>query len=322
MGLQYWTCPANGLFTLGLFQIVGYLRQRKLLIEDVLGDFFIDPDTEAGWANIQRIIEPHGLSKVMLTGASPSKPIRQGDGMFNPFMLQKQHANICMMYETAESLGNIKDPDDEYLRMWWNIQDMPIQNQESTMRWNAILAAYEVIHEIEATTALVVESIKPLYYSNASYSKTPMQVQFFAGDMMHGALMKPDALCDVPWTTVDQFKTDNLLTPGIIDIMFNLSLEKLWYIDIPTIAFSGGGKSIPDCNPGTTFVLADDDDCFDKSGSFSPDPPTPPGTDTQVSGTVTGDSFEASMWKTSIIAGDDPVITGTVSVSYKRLIVT
>ena len=147
MGLQYWSCPASALFTLGIFQIVGFLTQRKLLVEDVFGDFFIDPDTEEGWAKIRRIIEPHGLSKLMLTGASPSKPIRQGDGMFTPFMIQKQHANLCQMYQTAVEVGNILEPDEEYLRMWWNMSDMPMQNQEGTLRWNAILAAYEVIHE-------------------------------------------------------------------------------------------------------------------------------------------------------------------------------
>ena len=327
MGLQHWSCPASTLFTLGMLQIVGYLAQRKLLVEDVFGDFFIDPDTETGWSNIRRIVEPHGLSKIMLTGVSPSKPIRQGDGMFGPFMIQKQHANLCMMYDTAEKLGNIKDPDNEYLRMWWNQQDMPMQNQEATLRWNAILAAYEVIHEIEAITELMVEAIKPLYYSLSIYKKTPMQVQFYAGDMMNGNLMAPDGLYTVPWSTNDQFKTGDLLNPGIIDIMYNLTLDKLWYIPVPNISFGVDTKSIPLCGPGKQYVLSDHTDCFKKTATFTPDPPTPdpplPAPPyTHVTAIISPDLYKASLWKTKITPGTDPVVTGTIELFYRRLIVT
>jgi len=326
MGLQHWSCPANALFTLGMFQIVGFLDQRKLLVEDVFGDFFIDPDTEEGWAKIQQIIEPHGMSKIMLTGATPSKPIRQGDGQFGPFMIQKQHANFCMMYNKAEELGNIKNPDDEDLRMWWNFADFPFQNQEASMRWNAIVAAYEVIHEIEANVELMVEAIKPLYYSNQVFSKTPMEVQFFAGEMMNGNVMVPDGLCNIPWGTVDQFKTDNPLDPGIIDIMFGFPLSALWYIPVPVITFgSGAGSQAGD--PSTTYALSSDDDCFCKTGSFVPDPPDPDPPPpappyTPVTGTVTPDLFTSNLWKAEIVAGTNPVITGTINYAYRRLIVT
>jgi len=327
MGLQYWSCPANALFTLGIFQIVGYLQQRKLLVEDVFGDFFIDPDTEEGWQKIQQIIEPHGLAKIMLTGATPSKPIRQGDGQFGMFMIQRQHANLCMMYNTANDIGDIiKEPEKEYLKMWWNFSDFPFQNQEATMRWNAIISTYEVIRELEATTELMLEAIKPLYYSNQSFQKTPMEVQFFAGDMMNGNVMIPDGLCEIPWSTIDQFKTDDINNPGIIDVMFGLPISKLWYIPVPEINFGSGGGS---CHggPEMTFCLASDDDCYCKSASFSPDPPTPDPPPpappyTHVTGTATPDLFNASLFKVQIIPGTDPVITGTVNWSYRRLIVT
>ncbi len=326
MGLQYWKCPANALFTLGIFQIVGFMQQRQLLIEDVMADFFINSDTQEGWSKIQQVIEPHGLSKVMLTGSTPSKPIRQGDGQFGPYMIQRMHANLCMMYNKANDLGIIRqDVREEYMEMWWNFADFPIQNQESTMMWNAVISAYEVIHEIEATTELMLEAIKPLYYSNEVYDKTPMEVQYFAGDMMNGNIMIPDGLCNIPWTTIDQFKTDNPNDPGIIDIMFGKPLIDLWYVPVPVITFGSGSDSFPGSDPSVTFVKSSNDDCFCKGGSFTADPPDPyipPPPATYVTGIITPDLFQSDIWRVEITPGNNTVITGTVDITYRRLIVT
>ena len=325
MGLQYWKCPANALFTLGIFQIVGYMQQRETLIDDVMSDFFIDADTKEGWAKIASVIEPHGMSKVMLTGATPSKPIRQGDGSFGPFMVQRMHANLCMMYNQANSLGIIRqDVETDYMRMWWNFADFPLENQSSTLKWNAVISAYEVIREIESTTALMLEAIKPLYNSNAVYDKTPMEVQFFAGDMMNGNVMIPDGLCNIPWTTVDQFKTDNPLDPGIIDVILQKDSIDLWYLPVPTITFGSGSGSFA-VGPETTYVLSSDNDCFCKTGSFTADPPspyTPPPPATYVSAVINPDLFQSNLWRVEVIPGNNATVTGTVNITYRRLIVT
>jgi len=327
MGLQYWKCPANALFTLGIFQIVGNMQKRKTLIDDVMSDFFIDADTKAGWAKIASIIEPHGTSKTMLTGATPSKPIRQGDGQFSPFMIQRQHANLCMMYEQANSLGIIRqDVEEDYMKMWWNFADFPFENQSSTLKWNAVISAYEVIREMEGSTALMLEAIKPLYNSNKVYDKTPMEVQFFAGDMMNGNVMIPDGLCNIPWSTINQFKTDNPLDLGIIDVILEKDPIDLWYLPVPTITFGVGSESFSGCGPTTTYVKSSNIDCFCKEGSFIPDPPDPPPpsppSPTYVSGNVTPDLFSSDIWKVEIIPGNNTVITGTVNINYRRMIVT
>jgi len=327
MGLYNLSCPASALFTLGMFQVVEFMQKRKLLIEDVFKDFFIDPDTETGWSKIQAIIEPHGLSKLIPTGSIPSKSLRQGDGMFQQFIVARGHANLAMMYKTAVSMGNIKDPDDEYLRVDLNMADYPTQNQEASMRWNAIISAYEVIHSFNEVVESMFESLKPLYRSLATLNKSPMQVYFYGGESMHGIFLKPDGLHGVPWETVDQFKTGNLSDPGIIDVMFNFQTDKLWFIPVPIINFGVGSKSFPGCSPETTFVMADHSDCFRKEGIFTPDPPTPdpPPPDppyTPVTGGASGDWYSAALFHVNIEPGSDPVITGTVGISYKRLIIT
>jgi len=327
MGLYNISCPASSLYMLGILQIVGFMQKRKLLIEDVFADFFIDSDTEAGWSKIQAIIEPHGLQKLVPTGSIPSKSLRQGDGMFQSFIVSRGHANLAMMFKTATTLGNIKDPDDEYLRVDWNMTDFPIQNQEASMRWNAIISAYEVVRSFNDVIESIFEAIKPLYMSLSSFQKSPMQVYFYSGEEMHGIFQGVDSLHGVPWETINQFKTDNPADPGIIDVMFNFSVNKLWYIPVPTITYGAGTDSFPGCNPTTTYVNASYSDCFRKSGSFTPDPPSPdpPPPDppyTHVGGGASGDWYTGALFHVTITPGTDPVKTGTVDISYKRIIVT
>jgi len=328
MGLYNINCPASSLYMLGILQIIGFMQKRKLLIEDVFADFFIDTDTEAGWAKMQAIIEPHGLEKLIPTGSIPSKSLRQGDGMFQSFIVSRGHANLAMMYKTATSLGNIKDPDDEYMRVDLNMADFPIQNQEASMRWNAVISAYEVVRSFDDVIMSMFEALKPLYMSLGSFQKSPMQVYFYSGEEMHGIFQAPDGLHAIPWETINQFKTENLSDPGIIDVMFNFPVTKLWYIPVPTVTYGSGGSSFPGCSPETHYVNASDNDCFRKSGSFTPDPPTPDPTPppviiyTHVSGGVSGNMYTAALFNVTIVAGTDPVITGTVDISYRRIIVT
>ena len=89
------------------------------------------------------------------------------------------------------------------------------QNLEATMRWNAIISAYEVIHSFDDVIESMFESLKPLYRSVSTFQKSPMQVYFYSGEYMHGIFIAPDSLHAVPWETIDQFKTDNLTNPGI-----------------------------------------------------------------------------------------------------------
>jgi len=329
MGLYNINCPSSSLFMIAILQVIGFMNKRKLLVDDVFADFFIDPDTETGWSKIQAIIEPHGNAKLLPTAAIPSKPPRQGDGSFNPFMVQRAHYNLAIMYKTAVKLGNIKDPDDEYLRVDLNPADHPTQNLEATQRWNAIISAYEVCREMESQLYLVFEAIKPLYKSLTSWSKSPMEIYFYCGEYMHGIFVTADGLVPVPWESIDQFKTESSTNPGIIDVMFNHQVSKIWFIPVPIVSFGGGGASFPGCGPGTTYVNASHSDTFKKEGSFIPDPqppppetdpPTPPYPDT--TGSASGDIFKAPLFHVSIIPQGGPVDTGTVTISYARLIVT
>jgi len=327
MGLYNISCPSSSLFMLGILKILGYMQKRQLLVEDVFADFFIDPETETGWSQIQAIIEPHGNSKLIPTAAIPSKPPRQGDGMFGMFMVQRAHSNLAIMYKTAERLGNIKDPDDEYLRIDLNPADHPVQNLEASQRWNAIISAYEVCREMEGQIILMFEALKPLYHSLSSWSKSPMEVYFYSGEYMHGIFVAPDALHPVPWETIDQFKTENPSELGIIDVMFEHQSTKIWFIPVPTVTFGSGSKTFPGCSPSTTYVMADHSDTFRKEGTFTPDPPTPdpPPPDppyTHVSGGASGDLFKGPLFHVNITAGTDPVDTGTIGISYRRIIVT
>jgi len=327
MGLYNISCPASSLFMLAILQVIGYMNKRELLVDDVFADFFIDPDTEDGWSKIQAIIEPHGNSKLLPTAAIPSKPPRQGDASFNPFMVQRAHYNLAIMYKTAVRMGNIKDPDDEYLRVDLNPADHPTQNLEATQRWNAIISAYEVCREMESQVYLIFEAIKPLYHSISTWSKSPMEIYFYCGEYMHGIFVAPDGLHPIPWETIDQFKTEDPNKLGIIDVMFNHQVSKLWFIPIPIITFGGGGKSFPGCSPATGYVMADHSDTFKKGGTFVPDPPTPPPPPpdppyTPPTGGASGDLFKGPLFHVSIVAGTDPVDTGTIIVSYTRIIVT
>jgi len=173
-----------------------------------------------------------------------------------------------------------------------------------------------------------LESIKPLYYSLKSWSKSPTELYFYGGDYMNGNLISPDSLQHIPWETIDyNFKSGDLNNPKIIDVIFYLDPLNLWYLPIPTITFESGGESFPNCDPGTTYVYTSDvDDGFKNTGTFSPDPPTPDPPPpappyTHVTGTVTADGFDPKLYKVKIIPGTDPVDTGTVSVTYKKLVV-
>ena len=72
MGLQYITSSASSLFQLGIYQIIGFMTKRRNILDDVFSDFFINSDTLDGWEKIKQVIEPHGLAKLIPTGATPS----------------------------------------------------------------------------------------------------------------------------------------------------------------------------------------------------------------------------------------------------------
>ncbi len=330
MGLQSISCPCGSLFLLGMLQIVGFMDKRKLIIDNIFKDFFTAPDTESQWQDIREVIEPHGLKKMLPTGATPSKPPRQGDGSLTPFKVNRAVFNLAMMYKTAAAKDILID--EPGMECFFDPRDNPNQHMEGALKWNVLITAFETCYEIESNVRLMLEAIKPLYHSEAAASKSPAQLYFFVDEFMHGTLIKPDSLVVVPWETIDQFKTDNLMDPGIIDVMFNFDVTKLWFIPVPTLTWGSGGGAHP-VDPGVFFI--NDSGAagiaFDKGGSFIPDalnvedPPGIPPIATSASCNITLDNFNSGIWRTSVtpgVPGTAANDSGVVTVTYQTLTVT
>jgi len=182
MGLYYVSCTHSGLFYLGMNQIIAKMKQRKMLLDHVFSKFYTDPYSREGWKSIELSVGVFGSTKLVGTGATPSKPARQGDGQFTPYSLDKTNVALVGMYQKGLSSNIFKNSEDlrvEYLPDW----DI-VRQTENTMRWNSICYAYEVIEELVKDCYLLIASISPSFGRSKKTMelKTPAQLYFYGGD--------------------------------------------------------------------------------------------------------------------------------------------
>lgn len=311
MGLQTITCYSGALWLGSIFFIHGMMQKRANAMEDVFSKYFIDPTDRNNWNNIMTVFEPHIYKNISPTGSTPSKPPRQIDGGYQPLTASKLGADYAAMYDQANSLGLLLDPD--AMAYYYDETIDPIQNIEATMRWDMLLTSYIVLKNMEDVIGLIVEAIRPIYRSSGSKNLTPAQLWFHMDEFAHGTLFRADALTIVPWETVDQFRTDNPSNLGIVDVILNYYHTELWYINIPTITIGDESDSFSAVSTSGFRVLSPSSGLpYAVSSSFSPlgDPP--------ASCTFITEYYNSRVIRFNII-GDDG---GNISSSYKTLTVS
>jgi hypothetical protein len=207
------------------------IKKRLELIEDVFADHFNDTTNRESFETIYNAIELFGCNALLPTGATPSKPDRQGDSQLNPFVLSKQPSCLKRMFELINAKGLIKDRNDLYLP---DPEEDLVTFIQNSMKWNAFCNAVEVMKEMEVHAFLLIEALRPLYFGN-EVEKSPMQVYFFTGNEINGSIMREDSLLPVPWSTMDKFKQPVNGKPGMFDVVLKGNKNDIWWCGVPEI---------------------------------------------------------------------------------------
>lgn len=252
MGLYNVTCSNSGLFFLGITQIIYNLKKRQDIIEYVFSPVYIDPYSKSGWEDITSTIEPHGTTKLVSTGATPSKPPRQGDGQTTPFNLDKSSASCSEMYNKGVEKGLFINSDFmkvELLGDWNQVEQM-----NHMMRWNAICEGYVSINAIYSSTKLLWEAISPLYKQNGSITKSPAQMTFFGGPSCLGKYFGNDSLSGPPWEFYEVYNNNPF---DLIGTLYK-NFDDIWFLSTPNGEEVEGTESFVDVSHITTQVTLSD----------------------------------------------------------------
>ncbi len=318
MGLQYIITPGSGLYLGSIFFMHGMMIKRANIMNDVFSKYFIDPTDRNNWVDIMSVFEPHIYQNLSPSGATPSKPPRQIDGGFQPIIASKLGSDYAQMYDQAKNLNLLLDSD----AMAYHFDETidPTQNIEGSMRWEMLMNAYIVLKNMEDVTGLIFEAIKPLYRSTATQNKTPAQLWFHIDEYMHGTLSIADGINFIPWSTIDQFKTDNPSDLGIIDVILGYHFTELWYITLPGISI-GGGSDVHHVDASGFSTLSPPSGLpYGVVSTFVPDPVADPLTETPSLFTFYNEYFNANVIKYTILLNDGT--GGTITTTYHTLTVT
>jgi len=229
MGLYFVNCSKSGLFYLGLIQIIYNMQKRRDILDYIFAPVYIDPYTKEGWQKIEKSVGIHGNTKLVPSGATPSKHPRQGDGQFTPYTLDKSVASCTDMYNRGLSENIFVNPDDmkvEFTGDWDQIE----QGNHMT-RWNSICEGYETVEEMVRSTDLIWEAINPLFEQNGSVQKSPAQLFFFGGTSCLGKYFGNDSLGGPSWKSYEAFAQPSL---DLLGTLFDNSRD-VWFLPIPTL---------------------------------------------------------------------------------------
>jgi len=316
MGLQNITTYGSGLFLGAIFFMHGMMTKRANMMNDIFAKYFIDPTDRNNWFDIMSVFEPHIYQNLSPSGSTPSKPPRQIDGGFQPITASKLASDYAQMYDQSKDLNLLLDPD--AMAYYFDETIDPIQNIESTMRWDMLMTAYIVLKNMEDVVSLIFEAIKPLYRGTAATGMTPAQLWFHIDEFMHGTLSIADTINFVPWSTIDQFKTDNPSNLGIVDVILRYHYTELWYINIPTITIGSGSDSFHVASSGFAVLSPPSGLPYGVTSSFAPDPVVDPLTPSSAA--FYNEYFNATVIRYGITLNDGS--GGTISTTYHTLTVT
>ena len=252
MGLYSVSCSNSGLFYLGLIQIIYNMQKRKDILDYVFASVYTDPYTKEGWGKIEKSIGPFGVSKLIPSGSTPSKPPRQGDGTFTPFALDKSAAACTVMYNKGIEDNLFITPDNMQVEFTgdWN----QLEQANHMMRWNSICEGYETIEELVRSTELLWEAINPLFEQNGSVSKSPAQLFFFGGQSCLGKYFGGDSLGGPSWESYGAFSQPSL---DLLGTLFDNSRD-VWFLPVPTLEEEEVLTSFYTVDYLTTVVEIDD----------------------------------------------------------------
>jgi hypothetical protein len=305
MGLYFVGCTNSGLFNLGLNQIIYNMQKRKDILDYVFAPIYRDPYTKEGWKKIESSVGIHGVSKLIPSGATPSKHPRQGDGQFTPFSLDKSSSACTNMYDLGVEDNLFLDSDEmrvEYTPDWDQTSQM-----NNMMRWNSICYGYETIEEMVRSTELIWEAINPLYNQNGSVQKSPAQLFFFGGTSCSGeGFGGGDTLTGPAWPSYEAYS-------NILDTLFNNSRD-IWFLPVPTVNKVEVTSSTYTVDYLTTLVEIDDIGILE--------PPTIIDLTGPAETTVVADTSNYNI--INITPQDYPIITDPVTfkVSYTKMVLT
>jgi hypothetical protein len=253
MGLYHVSCSNSGLFYLGLNKIIYNMQKRRDILDYVFAPVYTDPYTKDGWKEIEQSVGLHGVSKLVPSGSTPSKPPRQGDGSFTPYTLDKSSSACTNMYNIGIEKDLFVEPDlmrVEYTAVWNQVEQM-----NHMIRWNSICEGYETIEELVRSTELLWDAINPLFGQNGSVSKSPAQLFFFGGSSCLGKYFGGgDTLSGPLWQYYEAYSQPSL---DILGTLFNNSRD-IWFLPIPTLNEVEVETSIYTVENSTTFIEIDD----------------------------------------------------------------
>ncbi len=211
MSSQYFIVPNSAYYYMGLMNIINLLGKRKVFIQNALGKYF--PDLETNWStvwndDISPILMSFGSDK-LINNAMPDKPDSQGDGSKTPWAMSRGQGDVDIMYNLLSNAGITMSEDYSIDATLDLLQSNPSDYHSKFTRVLNIISFIEKIHELETTIYVITFSISPLYKVETpekTINRSPGQLLTIAGDMINQPYLLDEnglGFIEVPWGTID-----------------------------------------------------------------------------------------------------------------------